>query len=83
MRGADWWVYESWKVRPTRARVHYGKCPFCNNGKGFGKRHTRVSVSGARWHGPFPDSVEAMDFARGLGRADTHICALCLRYVRS
>jgi len=86
MRRADWWVYENWKVRPERVRVHYGICHYCNHGKGiYGKRSGRGPVSGysSRWHGPFTDSVEAMNFSRGLGRADTRICARCLRYVKA
>ncbi len=84
MRGADWWVYENWKVSPTRALVHYGICRYCNHGKGIEKRRARgfVSDQSSRWHGPFPDSVEAMDFARGLGRTDTRICVKCLRHVK-
>ena len=84
MRRADWWVYENWSMRPDRACVHYGICPHCNHGNGIGRRHARGPVIGriSRWHGPFPDSVEALDFARGLGRTDAHICVRCLRYVK-
>ena len=80
MRKVYWWVYENWAVRPQRARVHYGICSYCNHGEGI---HGGASGRNSRWHGPFPDSVEAMDFARGLGRADTHICDRCLRYVKA
>ncbi len=86
MRETKWWVYENWKVRPKRARIHYGICRYCNHGKGVHrKRRDRGPMIGYsnRWHGPFLDSVEAMDFARGLGRADTHICADCIRYARA
>jgi len=81
----NWWVYENWAMRPDRARIHYGVCRHCNHGNGHGKRRVRGPVISriSRWHGPFADPVEAMDFANGLSRADTKICFSCLRYVKA
>ena len=79
MSEADWWVYENWRERSEGVLVHYGICPQCNHGKFI---NGKASNRNGRWYGPFPDSVEAMKFARGLCSIDTQICAQCLQYVR-
>lgn len=77
----SWWIYENWTVvRGGKARVHYTKCPYCNNGQGT---HPNASHKNDKWHGSYASSDEARNQAKRLGRKLTDICTYCQKHYYS
>jgi hypothetical protein len=73
----EWWVYDDWAVKPSRARVHKGTCFYCNHGKGVNPDKT---VEGdRRWRGPYPTWRKAWKATQKLEREDTAFCKKCCR----
>ena len=72
----NYWVYENWVAR-SKAVVHLGSCPFCNDGAGLG-----TNVRGERngkWHGPFQTIDEAQAVAAATNRpTHRHQCPLAV-----
>lgn len=68
----SFYVYDNWTT--DRARLHLGRCPNCNHGKGM---MTRASSQHGRWHGPFYDRDEALAFAVALKRGELAACSKC------
>lgn len=67
-----YWVYDNWTI--NKARVHYGNCSYCNEGRGI---HSSSSGKNSRWLGPFGAVDEADDVARRQKRAITDRCSVC------
>ena len=44
-------VYENWSVRPRKAKIHFGHCPYCNYGQGTAKPK---GTDNGKWHGGKP-----------------------------
>ena len=65
-------VYENWQAEGYKARVHRGRCPSCNYGKGI---HPEASEEHGRWHGPFDTLNDALVLANRSGR----VVSLCKR----
>lgn len=73
----EWWVYENWTVKPTRARVHKAVCSYCNHGSGI---HPNKTGEGKmKWWGPYSTWRKAWKVAQRLGREDAAFCKKCCK----
>ncbi len=71
----EWWVYDDWAAKPTRAKVHKATCSYCNHGKGVNPDKT---PEGDRtWRGPYLTWRKAWKSAQQLEREDTAFCKKC------
>jgi hypothetical protein len=70
-----YYVYQNWRARGLRARIHKGKCRFCNDGMGQGQG---FDPKNAQWHGPFETEEIAKMKADSLGSGyDIKSCTCC------
>ena len=67
-------VYENWRVRPKKAKIHFSNCNSCNYGKGTNK--PKEEGRNGRWHGPFDTFQEAQEAARRTGNKPSE-CKHC------
>lgn len=67
-----YWVYENWMV--NKARIHFGSCSFCKEGKGTNKQKEE-DLHGT-WHGPFDSYQAAHKLAKSTGRRVSN-CGHC------
>lgn len=70
--GRSYFVYENWTAE-DKAVIHYGTCPYCNQGKGI---HTNKGTRNGRWLGPFASISSAEKAAVDTGRPVRH-CKNC------
>ena len=70
--GSSYWVYED-RVT-SQARVHEGRCRYCNHGEGMG--HGRIPGD-SEWHGPYGSLEEAFRRAEATGQRDVRGCRVC------
>ena len=68
----SFYVYENWTH--DRARIHRGKCGYCNDGQGT---QNSSSNRNGQWLGPYPDRETAVRVARAKNRSDTRECGAC------
>jgi DksA/TraR C4-type zinc finger protein len=73
MSEAAFWVYENWRARGHRVRVHASQCRFCNGGRGLS---TGTRPDNGLWHGPFDALERATAFANSLDTASLE-CSCC------
>ncbi|MGD8546228.1 MAG: hypothetical protein PVH12_08655 [Candidatus Bathyarchaeota archaeon] len=71
----EWWVYDNWAAKATKARVHRGTCTYCNHGKGINPKKT--TEQDRKWRGPYPTWREAWKVAQKLRRKETTFCKKC------
>ena len=70
--GSSYWVYED-RVT-SQARVHEGRCRYCNHGAGMG----RGRIPGdSEWYGPYGSLEEAFRRAEATGQKDVRGCKVC------
>lgn len=74
----SYYVYENWRVRPKKAKIHIGECRCCNYGKGI---DPDASDRNGRWHGPFATFEEAHDAAESTSHPVT-FCKRCTPFER-
>ena len=67
-----YWVYED-RVT-SQARVHEGRCRYCNHGVGMG--HGRIPGD-SEWHGLYGSREEAFRRAEATGQQDVRGCRVC------
>jgi len=63
------YVYENWRARGYKAKIHRGYCSFCNNGRGL---TTGTRSDNGRWLGPFNAVEEAEVAAQQTGGMVSH-----------
>lgn len=69
-----YWVYENWRDRPKKAKVHFARCSHCNHGKG---KAGGTSPENGRWVGSFDNFEDAMAHAMQTSFPDTDPCKIC------
>lgn len=69
----SYYVYENWVAEGHKARIHFGRCPFCKDGTGI---HPEAGESNGKWHDAFPDYQAAVEAARSTGAVVTN-CKHC------
>lgn len=74
----EFYIYENW-VASDKAVIHYGKCAFCNHGKGTGCG--TLGDKNGRWWGPFTTSDEAFKKAGTLNRKEIAYCQHCFKKI--
>lgn len=74
-------VYENWRARGHRMRIHKGSCKFCRNGLGISGG--KFNPLNGKWHGEFSTLKEARARANSLlegPQAET--CGVCFKKVK-
>jgi hypothetical protein len=59
-----YYVYENWVAEGHKARVHFGSCPYCKEGKGI---HPNAGKRNGRWLGPYNTFEAALAAAHQTG----------------
>lgn len=70
-----YYIYFNWRADGEHMRIHYGNCPFCNNGNG---RHIDNVEPGAQgvWIGSFAQMQYVVDFIQRCEVLYSH-CEVC------
>lgn len=70
-----YYVYENWRVRPHKARIHLANCRHCNHGAGI---TTGTHPDNGKWHGPYTTLRNARIAAQKTGGRVSR-CMICLK----
>jgi len=76
-KSIEWWVYDNWSAKTTRARVHKATCLYCNYG--LGVKESKTEEVNAKWWGSFDTWKSAWKTAERLERKDTDFCKNCCK----
>ena len=72
---ATYWIYEN-PLDVMPCTIHAGTCPFCNDGRGTGRRREAGRLRRSRWLGPYRSVREAITVCAVLGESP-HFCQHC------